>query len=89
MYSTGVFEDSQCNPKNLNHAILIVGYGQTANGLKYWLIKNSWGPEWGEGGYVKLRRGENMCGIATMAYTPLYTYKEKPAQLRLYSYVTT
>ena len=77
MYASGVFEDVSCDAKNLNHAILIVGYGVTSTGIKYWVVKNSWGASWGESGYFKIIRGSNMCGIGSMAYTPLYTYKDR------------
>ena len=43
-------------------AVTIVGYG-TENNQDYWLIRNSWGNRWGEGGYMKLRRGVQACDI--------------------------
>ncbi|PIC25506.1 hypothetical protein B9Z55_018410 [Caenorhabditis nigoni] len=44
------------------HAIKIIGWG-TQNGIPYWLIANSWGTNWGENGFFKMRRGVNECGI--------------------------
>merc|ERR1719305_1966675 len=44
------------------HAIVIVGWG-TKDGLPYWLIRNSWGVNWGDGGHFRIRRGTNECGI--------------------------
>merc|ERR1712124_245841 len=38
------------------------GYG-TESGTKYWLVKNSWNEEWGDGGTFKIARGVNECGI--------------------------
>ena len=45
-----------------NHAVVVVGYG-TLNGVNHWIVRNSWGASWGQGGYVYFKRGVNMCGI--------------------------
>ncbi|KAM4644295.1 cathepsin K isoform 2-T2 [Amazona ochrocephala] len=69
-YSRGVYYDESCNAQNINHAVLAVGYG-TQKGTKHWIIKNSWGEEWGNKGYVLLARNmNNACGIANLASFP-------------------
>jgi cathepsin F len=71
-YIGGVSCPFICSKRNLNHGVLVVGYG--ARGLAparlgykpYWIIKNSWGPNWGEQGYYKICRGYNECGVGAM-----------------------
>jgi KDEL-tailed cysteine endopeptidase len=59
----------------LNHAVLLVGYG-TDGKQDYWLIKNSWGPTWGENGYGRIQRGQRkgdpgQCGILEEPFYPV------------------
>uniref|UniRef100_A0A668VIU0 Peptidase C1A papain C-terminal domain-containing protein n=1 Tax=Oreochromis aureus TaxID=47969 RepID=A0A668VIU0_OREAU len=70
-YSSGIYDEPNCNPNNLNHAVLLVGYG-SQEGQDYWIIKNSWGTGWGEGGYMRIvRNGQNACGLASYALYPI------------------
>jgi len=63
-YSGGTY-NGRCG-KQLNHAILAVGY--TAN---YWIVKNSWGTTWGDKGYIYMIRGKNICGVASEPSYPV------------------
>jgi len=58
----GVYDKCSKGNDAQNHAVLVVGYG-SENGIDYWLVKNSWGPNWGDNGFIKIRRGTNECGI--------------------------
>jgi cathepsin L len=70
-YSSGVYVEKKCNSEQLDHGVLVAGYG-TEDGKDYWLVKNSWGPNWGDGGFIKMaRNANNQCGIATQASYPL------------------
>nr|GMD63800.1 ervatamin-B-like [Ipomoea batatas] len=56
------------------HAMTIIGYGTSDDGMGYWLAKNSWGTGWGENGYMRMARGVNargVCGIAMEASYPI------------------
>uniref|UniRef100_A0A8C7RU19 Cathepsin H n=1 Tax=Oncorhynchus mykiss TaxID=8022 RepID=A0A8C7RU19_ONCMY len=55
---------------NVNHAVLAVGYGEK-NSTPYWIVKNSWGTNWGMDGYFLIERGRNMCGLAACSSYPL------------------
>lgn len=69
-YSKGVYSDENCSNQEVNHAVLVVGYG-AQKGHKHWIIKNSWGESWGNKGYVLLARNKNnTCGIASLASFP-------------------
>ncbi|KAJ3705856.1 hypothetical protein LUZ61_009561 [Rhynchospora tenuis] len=72
LYESGVYTSDHCGttPQDVNHAVLAVGYG-VENGMPYWLIKNSWGADWGIDGYFKMELGKNMCAIATCASYPI------------------
>ncbi|CAH1112855.1 unnamed protein product [Psylliodes chrysocephalus] len=72
-YHKGIFESEDCvaSPFLLDHAVVAVGYG-TINGRKYWILKNSWGVNWGEDGFLRLARdADNQCGIALQPTYPI------------------
>ncbi|XP_062199618.1 ervatamin-B-like [Phragmites australis] len=83
LYGGGVFT-GPCSA-DLNHGVTVVGYGETGAdadgdgggepGQKYWIVKNSWGPEWGVDGYVLLQRdagvASGLCGIALLPSYPV------------------
>jgi cathepsin L len=70
LYGGGIMTADACGT-HLTHAVTVVGYGVQQDGTSYWLLKNSWGENWGEGGYMKLERGTGVCGVALMASYPV------------------
>ncbi|KAK7262619.1 hypothetical protein RJT34_30194 [Clitoria ternatea] len=72
-YSSGIFT-GKCGT-HTNHAVTVVGYGIDGDGTNYWLVKNSWGTEWGENGYIRMKRDidakKGLCGIATNPSYPI------------------
>lgn len=76
-YNSGVFHSNikmveGINLKNIkpweytNHAVTIIGWGEEVINeevVKYWIVKNSWGEEWGEKGYFRIQRGVDMSSI--------------------------
>ena len=65
-YKEGVIDVPRNMSRELNHAVLLVGYDYDDNGM-YWIIQNSWGKEWGDNGFCKLRarpdEGTLLCQI--------------------------
>lgn len=78
-YACGIF----CPGADMDgggHAVEIVDYG-TENGLDYWVVKNSWGPEFGEKGYFRIRRGQNDLTIETRrVHAPIVSETDETPQ---------
>ena len=61
-YKEGIYDN--CG-NEVNHGVLVVGAYED-----YWLVKNSWGIQWGDNGYIRVKRG-NTCSICEYPYVPL------------------
>merc|ERR1712098_496006 len=58
-YNSGVY-DADCGSQSEGHCLGVVGFTDD-----YWIIRNSWGSSWGESGYMRFKRGVNLCTIGT------------------------
>ncbi|KAL0811802.1 hypothetical protein ABMA28_009230 [Loxostege sticticalis] len=69
-YSSGVFYDITCEGKPVDHAVAVVGYGER-DGTPYWIVRNSWGENWGQDGYFLMSALNNNCYILDSPYYPI------------------
>ena len=71
-YTGGVLDSTKCGT-SLDHAVLVTGWGHdSASGLDYWEVKNSWNTTWGDQGYIKLAivDGKGICGVQMEPLAP-------------------
>ncbi|MED6112019.1 hypothetical protein PIB30_057773 [Stylosanthes scabra] len=74
-YHSGIYDGQNCAPTDYsNHCVLIVGY-DSIEGQDFWIVKNSWGENWGLNGYIWIKRNTDLpygvCGINASAYIPI------------------
>ncbi|XP_030026241.2 cathepsin L-like proteinase [Manduca sexta] len=69
-YSSGIFYDVTCEGRRQNHGVTLVGYG-IRDGEMYWIVKNSWGEDWGEDGYILISANNNNCLLMDTAFYPI------------------
>merc|ERR1719424_5847 len=68
-YGGGIYKsvpNQRAEWEKVDHAVLLVGFGEETNGEKYWLLQNSWGDNWGEDGFFRMHRGSYESGIESI-----------------------
>jgi len=83
-YKGGIYKAhsvQQAEWEKVDHAALVVGYGEES-GQKYWILQNSWGDDWGEGGFFRMVRGENDSGVESIVVAADVVQDENPEVLR-------
>ena len=73
-YSSGIISSTACGT-SLDHGVLVVGFGtDSTSGKDYWILKNSWGSDWGEKGFFRILKqsssGPGICGLQLQASYP-------------------
>eukprot|EP01105_Mastigella_eilhardi_P011903 TRINITY_DN2733_c0_g1_i1.p1 TRINITY_DN2733_c0_g1~~TRINITY_DN2733_c0_g1_i1.p1 ORF type:complete len:334 (-),score=89.60 TRINITY_DN2733_c0_g1_i1:25-1026(-) len=68
LYRGGVVDNTHCSAERVDHGVLLIGWNDSEN---FYIVKNSWGPDWGENGYFRMLQGVDCCGITTMPTFPI------------------
>merc|ERR1719397_1803289 len=68
-YTSGIYDKNQEWNGPLNYDVLIVGYDKSGP-QPFWIVKNSWGTDWGENGYIRIKMGVNSCGLKNFPCYP-------------------
>jgi len=70
-YESGVMTAKQCcHECNLDHCVQLIGYDSNAT-IPYYIVRNSWGTDWGMKGYILLEMGKNTCDLTSEATTAI------------------
>ncbi|CAH0490578.1 unnamed protein product [Peronospora farinosa] len=79
-YAGGIYDAQDCRSDGdeVNHAVVVVGFGQSDTGEQFWIIRNTWGTMWGEDGYMRIARGSN---VSEYGPCNLYLYADYPVNL--------
>jgi cathepsin C len=83
-YSGGIYKsvpNQRSEWEKVDHAVLLIGYGEDARGQKYWLLQNSWGDSWGEDGFFRMARGSDESGIESIVVSADVVEDTRPAVL--------
>jgi len=64
-YNGGIITTSSDCGTSLDHCVGITGYG-TQDGVSYWWVRNSWGSDWGQSGYLQVQSMQDVCGIGQL-----------------------
>ena len=74
-YNGGILDDTNCSSKleDIDHAVTLVGWGTDNEVGEYWIVRNSWGRNYGMDGYIFIKIEGNICGVATDPFYPVIT----------------
>lgn len=75
-YKSGLYHDDNCSLESFNYHSLLIGYSSGGTEQAYYVFRNSFGPKWGENGYMRMLKDEqrNKCLPQNLAIYPNVSY---------------